>query len=57
MKKLLTLVAILPAISLSVPSFGVDWVRDKIYTSSSYSSGNFSYSIGYHTNSHCRTNR
>lgn len=28
MKKLLTLVAILPAVSLSVPCFGVDWVRD-----------------------------
>lgn len=52
MKKLLTLVAILPAISLSAPSFGVDWHRDRIYTSSSYSSGDFSYSIGYHyTNS------
>ncbi|WP_341816372.1 P44/Msp2 family outer membrane protein [Wolbachia endosymbiont (group A) of Nomada goodeniana] len=52
MKKLLTLVAILPAVSLSVPCFGVDWVRDRIYTSSSYSSGNFSHSIGYHyTNS------
>ncbi|WP_374698552.1 hypothetical protein [Wolbachia endosymbiont (group B) of Limnophora tigrina] len=52
MKKLLTLMAILPAVSLSVPCFGVDWVRDRIYTSSSYSSGNFSHSIGYHyTNS------
>ncbi|MDR2045769.1 MAG: P44/Msp2 family outer membrane protein [Rickettsiales bacterium] len=52
MKKLLTLVAILPAISLSAPSFGVDWIRDRIYTSLSYSSGDFSHSIGYHyTNS------
>ncbi|WP_265034319.1 MULTISPECIES: P44/Msp2 family outer membrane protein [unclassified Wolbachia] len=52
MKKLFTLVAILPAVSLSVPCFGVDFIRDRIYTSSSYSSGDFSYSVGYHyTNS------
>lgn len=52
MKKLLTLVAILPAISLSGSCFGVDWIKDRIYTSPSYSAGDFSYSIGYHyTNS------
>ncbi|MFP3021307.1 P44/Msp2 family outer membrane protein [Wolbachia endosymbiont (group A) of Pogonocherus hispidulus] len=51
MKKLLTL-AILSTVFLAKPCFGVDFIRDRIYTSSSYSSGDFSYSIGYHyTNS------
>ncbi|UPA55044.1 hypothetical protein MWH06_07440 [Wolbachia pipientis] len=48
MKKLLTLVAILPAISLSAPSFGVDWIRDRIYTSSSYGNLGINYDLGYH---------
>lgn len=48
MKKLLTLVAILPAISLSGPCFGVDWIKDRIYTSSSYGWLGGDYGLGYH---------
>ncbi|WP_395463251.1 acyloxyacyl hydrolase [Wolbachia endosymbiont of Cantharis cryptica] len=48
MKKLLALVAILPAVSLSVPCFGVDWIRDRIYTSSSYGWLGADYGLGYH---------
>ncbi|UIP91585.1 hypothetical protein IYZ83_005540 [Wolbachia pipientis] len=45
MKKLLTLLA---CFSLSAPSFGVDWIRDKIYTSSSYGNLGINYELGYH---------
>ncbi|UPA54743.1 P44/Msp2 family outer membrane protein [Wolbachia pipientis] len=49
MKKLLTLVAILPAVSLSAPCFGVDWIRDRFYTSKSlYGLRGFNYDLGYH---------
>ncbi len=45
MKKLLTLVV---CCSLSAPSFGVDWIRDRIYTSSSYGNLGVNYDLGYH---------
>ncbi|MGL9758386.1 MAG: acyloxyacyl hydrolase [Wolbachia sp.] len=45
MKKLLTLVVFC---SLSAPSFGVDWIRDRIYTSSSYGMLGINYDLGYH---------
>lgn len=45
MKKLLTLVV---CCSLSAPSFGVDWIRDRIYTSSSYGNLGINYDLGYH---------
>ncbi|APR98800.1 P44/Msp2 family outer membrane protein [Wolbachia endosymbiont of Folsomia candida] len=47
MKKLLAL-AVLSTVSFAAPCFGVDFIRDKIYTSSLYSAGNVSYAIGYH---------
>ncbi|RDD34234.1 Surface antigen [Wolbachia endosymbiont of Cylisticus convexus] len=45
MKKLLTLLA---CYSLSVPSFGVDWIKDRTYTSSSYGMLGINYDLGYH---------
>ncbi|WP_264336914.1 MULTISPECIES: hypothetical protein [unclassified Wolbachia] len=45
MKKLLTLVI---CCSLSAPSFGVDWIRDRIYTSSSYGNLGINYELGCH---------
>ncbi|WP_438456379.1 P44/Msp2 family outer membrane protein [Wolbachia endosymbiont of Kerria lacca] len=45
MKKLLTLLA---CCSLSAPSFGVDWVKDRTYTSSSYGMLGVNYDLGYH---------
>ncbi|BET35890.1 hypothetical protein wScaTNS_11030 [Wolbachia pipientis] len=45
MKKLLTLVV---CCSLSAPSFGVDWIKDRIYTSSSYGNLGVNYDLGYH---------
>ncbi len=45
MKKLLTLLA---CCSLSVPSFGVDWIKDRTYTSSSYGMLGVNYDLGYH---------
>lgn len=45
MKKLLTLLA---CCSLSAPSFGVDWVKDRTYTSSSYGMLGINYDLGYH---------
>lgn len=45
MKKLLTL---LVCCSLSAPSFGVDWIRDRIYTFSSYGMLGVNYDLGYH---------
>ncbi len=49
MKKLLILVV---CCFLSVPSFGVDWIKDRIYTSLSYSRFGINYDVGFHyTNS------
>ncbi|MFP3025562.1 MAG: hypothetical protein ACEY3L_04705 [Wolbachia sp.] len=49
MKKLLILVV---CCFLSVPSFGVDWIKDRIYTSLSYSRLGINYDVGFHyTNS------
>ncbi|WGJ61944.1 P44/Msp2 family outer membrane protein [Wolbachia endosymbiont of Frankliniella intonsa] len=45
MKKLFTL---LVCCSLSVPSFGVDWIKDRIYTSLSYSLLGVNYDVGFH---------
>ncbi|WP_264375929.1 P44/Msp2 family outer membrane protein [Wolbachia endosymbiont (group B) of Sphaerophoria taeniata] len=45
MKKLFTL---LVCCSLSVPSFGVDWIKDRIYTSLSYSRLGVNYDVGFH---------
>jgi len=45
MKKLLTLVI---CCSLSAPSSGVDWIKDRIYTSSSYGMLGVNYDLGYH---------
>ncbi|MGL9758983.1 MAG: hypothetical protein ACR5LA_09405 [Wolbachia sp.] len=45
MKKLFTL---LGCCSLSVPSFGVDWIKDRIYTSLSYSRLGVNYDVGFH---------
>ncbi|MDX5462180.1 MAG: outer membrane beta-barrel protein [Wolbachia endosymbiont of Tetragnatha montana] len=47
MKKLFAL-AILSTVSLAKPCFGVDWIRDRIYTSSSYGWLGVDYSLGYH---------
>ncbi|WP_264374807.1 P44/Msp2 family outer membrane protein [Wolbachia endosymbiont (group B) of Carcina quercana] len=49
MKKLLILVV---CCFLSVPSSGVDWIKDRIYTSLSYSRLGVNYDVGFHyTNS------
>ena len=45
MEKLLILVV---CCFLSVPSFGVDWIKDRIYTSLSYSRLGVNYDVGYH---------
>ncbi|MHC3897374.1 UNVERIFIED_CONTAM: hypothetical protein LBW93_00275 [Wolbachia endosymbiont of Nasonia longicornis] len=45
MKKLLILVV---CCFLSVPSFGVDWIKDRIYTSLSYSRLGVNYDVGFH---------
>ncbi|WP_353276571.1 P44/Msp2 family outer membrane protein [Wolbachia endosymbiont (group B) of Villa cingulata] len=45
MKKLLILVV---CCFLSVPSFGVDWIKDRIYTSLSYSRLGINYDVGFH---------
>ncbi len=45
MKKLLILVV---CCFLSVPYFGVDWIRDRIYTSLSYSRLGVNYDVGFH---------
>ncbi|TNK94194.1 hypothetical protein OUY_02420 [Wolbachia endosymbiont of Leptopilina clavipes] len=45
MKKLFTL---LVCCSLSVPSFGVDWIKDRTYISPSYGMLGINYDLGYH---------
>ncbi|WP_250296515.1 hypothetical protein [Wolbachia endosymbiont of Oedothorax gibbosus] len=47
MKKLFAL-AILSTVSLAKPCFGVDWIKDRIYTSSSYGWLGINYELGYH---------
>jgi len=47
MKKLLSL-AILSSVCLAKPCFGVDWIRDRIFTSSSVGYTGINYDVGYH---------